>query len=252
MNYIVMDLEFNQPFDFGRGEKTTLVEECPFEIIQIGVVKMDEAFSVTQTKCFMIRPQLYTRMHPFVERITGLKRAMFDGEKTFPEVYGELLALLGGEDGVICVWGASDVKLLYKNILYYKLDIAGLTRKYMNVQRLASNHLELPGGMNIGLKNAAEALRIPTESAFHDALNDAVYTAEILKLVRTEPMPVETFDPAALDKENDELRRQFDARRLYAEVEKLFGRKLSRNEKGIVRKVYDLGRAGKFDIQKKK
>lgn len=253
MNYIVMDLEFNQPFDFERGEKTTLVEDCPFEIIQIGIVKMDEAFAVTGTKCFMIRPQLYKRMHPFVEKITGLRRAMFDGERTFPETYAELLGFVGGDDDVICVWGASDMKLLYKNVLFYNLDATGLTRKYLNVQRLASSFLGLPAGMNIGLKNAVEALSLPTESAFHDALNDAAYTAEILKLVRAEAMPVETFDPGCFEREKGAQRQGLsDTKRLYAEAEKLFGRKLSRKEKSIVRKVYAMGRAGRFDTERRK
>ena len=36
MNYIVLDLEFNQAFPFKSGKKVEPNPECPFEIIQIG------------------------------------------------------------------------------------------------------------------------------------------------------------------------------------------------------------------------
>ena len=38
MNYIVLDLEFNQAFPFKSGKKVEPNPECPFEIIQIGAV----------------------------------------------------------------------------------------------------------------------------------------------------------------------------------------------------------------------
>ena len=42
MNYIVLDLEFNQAFPFKSGKKVEPNPECPFEIIQIGAVKLNE------------------------------------------------------------------------------------------------------------------------------------------------------------------------------------------------------------------
>ena len=44
MNYIVLDLEFNQAFPFKSGKKVEPNPECPFEIIQIGAVKLNERF----------------------------------------------------------------------------------------------------------------------------------------------------------------------------------------------------------------
>ncbi len=64
MNYIVLDLEFNQPYNFKTGKRSPLVAECPFEIIQIGAVKLDENFNITGKFDALIKPRIYKRIHP--------------------------------------------------------------------------------------------------------------------------------------------------------------------------------------------
>ena len=44
MNYIVLDFEFNQAFDFVENCPCDPFPECRFEIIQIGAVKLDDNF----------------------------------------------------------------------------------------------------------------------------------------------------------------------------------------------------------------
>ena len=248
MTYIVMDLEFNQPYDFERGEKTKLVAACPFEIIQIGAVKLDENFNVLAQINLMIKPQLYKRIHPFVERITGLRRVMFTDAPSFSEAYAQFLDFIGDEDAVFCVWGSGDVSLLYKNILYYQLDATRLTRKFLNVQSLATRFLELPQGMSVGLRNAVEILEIPTPKPFHNALNDAVYTAAILQAFKNEEKNIHEFNPEDLNRDKEKpSRHTFDAKSLYATAEKLYGRKLTTKEKNITKKIYAMGRTKQFD-----
>ena len=52
MNYIVLDLEWNQSY---RGKEYS-IEEMPFEIIQIGAVKLDEHKNITGRWERIIRP----------------------------------------------------------------------------------------------------------------------------------------------------------------------------------------------------
>ncbi len=247
MYYILMDLEFNQPFDFEDGIKTPVIPECPFEIIQIGLVKMSEDFKIVDKKSLLAKPQLYKRMHPFVEKITSLSNKTFKGEKTFPEIYEEVLDFVGDKNNIFCIWGGSDIKLLYKNIKYYNLDHNTLTKKFINVQMLATQYLKIPGGASIGLKNAVDALNIPKEAVFHDALNDAVYTGEIFKIVKNDDMKIQIFNLNELDKSKEATRHPFNSKLLYKEIEKLYGRKLGRKEKEIMKKVYAMGRFKKFD-----
>ena len=56
----------------------------------------------------------------------------------------------------------------------------------MNIQSFATTYLKYEPGKAIGLKNAVELLELEIESDFHNALNDAMYTAEIFKIVRPE------------------------------------------------------------------
>ena len=56
MNYIVLDLEFNQAFPFKSGKKVEPNPECPFEIIQIGAVKLNERFEQLDSFNCMISP----------------------------------------------------------------------------------------------------------------------------------------------------------------------------------------------------
>mgnify|MGYP000420552620 CR=1 FL=1 len=118
MNYIVLDLEFNQAFPFKSGKKVEPNPECPFEIIQIGAVKLNERFEQLDSFNCMISPQIYPRLHPFVEKIYG--DSSEDARRTAPffhEAYRAFLTFIGKEPAVLCAWGGDDIKSLYRNIL---------------------------------------------------------------------------------------------------------------------------------------
>ena len=122
MNYIVLDLEFNQSFPFKNGKKVEPNPECPFEIIQIGAVKLNENFEQVDTFDAMIRPQIYPRLHPFVEKITGIHSEMLADKPDFKDAYTRFLTFIGDEPAVLCTWGGDDIKSLFRNILFYDLD----------------------------------------------------------------------------------------------------------------------------------
>ncbi|MBR2062079.1 MAG: exonuclease domain-containing protein, partial [Anaerotignum sp.] len=109
MNYIVLDLEFNQSFPFKSGKKVEPNPECPFEIIQIGAVKLNERFEQLDTFDAMIRPQIYPRLHPFVEKITGIRAEMLADKPSFKEAYEGFLKFIGNEPAILCTWGGDDV-----------------------------------------------------------------------------------------------------------------------------------------------
>ena len=59
MDYIVLDLEWNQCPD-GKDKED---KRLPFEIIQIGAVKLNEQFEETDRFNEYIRPVLYKTLH---------------------------------------------------------------------------------------------------------------------------------------------------------------------------------------------
>lgn len=246
MYYIVLDLEFNQSFPFKSGKKADPNPECPFEIIQIGAVKLNEAFERVDTFDALIRPQIYPRLHPFVEKITGIHPEMLIDKPAFSEVYTAFLQFIGKDPAILCTWGGDDVKSLFRNILYHNLDTAALTNQFLNVQPFAAQYLNHEAGKTIGLKNAVEALGIPQNEAFHNALYDAIYTADIFRITHPEKMQAETFNPLSmLAKKPKKLRTNMKSLLIY--VEEHMERTLTEEEKALVKMAYMLGRSHTFD-----
>ena len=91
MNYIVLDLEWNQPF------KTKQMIRKPVtlygEIIQIGAVKLDENYHIVDTFKIMIKPVYYTRMCKKISKLTKITNQDleygYEVEYTYEETYDE-------------------------------------------------------------------------------------------------------------------------------------------------------------------
>jgi inhibitor of KinA sporulation pathway (predicted exonuclease) len=195
VTYIVIDFEFNQPFDFPKGTKTVLVPGCPQEIMQIGAVKLDGGLAETDRVRINVRPSLYPRVHPFVSHMTGIKNRDLNGAWGLPRAYRRLAAFMGRDHKrVLCFWGPDDVRALFENIECFGLDERLITRRYINVQKLADAALGQPKSRQISLKSAAEAFGVTADfGKYHDALNDALYTAEIFRKVKREDTVVLTY-----------------------------------------------------------
>lgn len=78
MNYIVLDLEWNQPFDLRCTLKRPVLLHG--EIIQIGAVKTDEDHHILDTFKILVKPKLYTRM---TGRVYRLIYEMNDGSRQY-------------------------------------------------------------------------------------------------------------------------------------------------------------------------
>ena len=85
--YIVLDLEFNQAFDFTTGTKSEPDPKCRFEIIQFGAVKLDDNFNIVGSFDKLVKPQIYKKIHPHVQKITGLSNSDFINCKSFNEYF---------------------------------------------------------------------------------------------------------------------------------------------------------------------
>ena len=207
MAYIVLDFEFNQAFDFVNGCPGTPHPDCRFEIIQIGAIKLNEDLDIIDRCNFFIKPQLYKRVHPYVEKITGITTKSLEHERFFPEVFKDFFDFCsdkGKDDNIIlCVWGTSDIKTLYRNMALYKLSKEPILIKYIDIQSLATAYLKYSRGSTIGLKNAADLLNLPSdEEKFHDALYDALYTAKIFKIVKPENLTIKLFNSSHIISKN--------------------------------------------------
>jgi DNA polymerase III epsilon subunit-like protein len=202
-----MDLELNQPFH--ESGKTKQNPICRFEIMQIGAVKLDDEFRTVQTADFLVKPTLYKRIHPYVRKITKLSASALKNAETFPAVYEKLLRFIGPAEYVFCVWGgSSDIRDLYKNIAVNNLDAAAVSSEFIDVQAIASRFTNAPKGKSLGLGAAVEKLNIPVAAPFHNALHDAQYTAEILRLLKDEERTVQSLNMETLWRTSGRKRRR--------------------------------------------
>jgi inhibitor of KinA sporulation pathway (predicted exonuclease) len=250
MNYLVFDLEFNQGFNFKKENISTINPKCPFEIIDIGAIKLDEDLNTISTFDRLIKPSVYKRLHPFVKNMTGISKESLKAAEVFNEVYKELRRFITDVD-ILCVWGTADIKELIRNIEYHKLDASIVPKKYINLQQYASHQLKAPGGNSVGLANAARLMNIPIETQLHKAINDAYYTAEIFKKISNINMQpkIYNFDDNNKLKTQGNKKSILDVNKLFAQFEKMFGRKMTNEEKIIIKLAYKMGSSKQFQKQ---
>lgn len=176
MNYIVLDLEWNQ-CPTGKSDE---IGSLPFEIIEIGAVKLDEQQHVLDTFREVVRPQVYTKLHFRTQEIVSLRQIDFESARSFPEVIGDFLGWCG-EETMFCTWGPSDLMELQRNMAFYRLAIPfPYPFLYYDIQKLFSIAYE-DRKTRRSLEFAVDYLGIPKEVSFHSALCDAHYTSRIMQ-----------------------------------------------------------------------
>ena len=100
MDYIVFDLEWNQSPEGKKGSDKKL----PFEIIEIGAVKMNSEREVTGNFHQIIRPEVYNWIHDNIHEVIHMDyKDLLDGVP-FSQAAGEFLEWCG-TDYIFCTWG---------------------------------------------------------------------------------------------------------------------------------------------------
>lgn len=248
MNYIVFDLEFNQGYKYKRKNKSRINPKCRFEIIQIGAVKLNSDLQTIDRLDLLVKPKVYSFLHHFIAEMTDITIEKLKSSDPFNVVYDKFVKFIG-QDSILCTWGVSDMRELVRNINFHKLDLNLLPKDYVDIQSIASKYLKTLHGNSIGLKNAVESLGIPHDSQFHDAFNDAFYTAEVFKKIYTDDVKPITYnmnEGQTNDRHNLDKRVKVDTIKLMAQFEKMFDREMTLEEKRIIKLAYDMGRTGQF------
>ena len=180
MNYIVIDLEWNQ-CPSGDAE----IEGFPFEIIEIGAVKLNDNREIIDKFHEVVCPSVYTDIHPKTNEIIHMDIEELQKGTPFPEVMGRFLKWCG-VDYYFATWGTSDLMELQRNMEYYRLKpLAEGPFVFYDVQKLFSICTE--GVQNPKtLEYAVDYLQIEKDQAFHRAIWDAEYTAKVLQRIEKE------------------------------------------------------------------
>ncbi len=176
--YIVFDLEWNQSPD---GKQNTN-EDLPFEIIEIGAVKMNERLEFIDEYHRLVLPQIYTRLHYRISQVTHLNiQELRRVGVPFPEAAGELMEWCG-TDPVFCTWGSMDLTELQRNMSFYELDLPfPFPLCYLDIQKLYA--LQMGSRESPSLDSAAQSLGLLEDRPFHRAQDDAYYTGKVMQAI---------------------------------------------------------------------
>lgn len=174
MNYVVVDLEWNQ----AMSSKSSVFNKLPIhlrgEIIEIGAVKLNEDLSVGEEFTIDVRPVYFKRMHYKVKKITGFDKERLSQGYSFPDAM-ERFREWCGDDVTFITWGCDDQGIMEQNIIIHDLDWDWISG-WINLQLIYN--LQTGGDKNQkSLASAMEHFGIEQTRVAHDALGDAYNTA---------------------------------------------------------------------------
>ena len=177
MNYIVLDMEWNQPWPGSPSAKKVLPVQIRGEIIQIGAVRITEDRQVGDEFQVLIKPKFYRRLNRRVSKLTGIKESQLRDEGIPMVEAMERFRSWCGEDVIFLTWGFDDITILRENLRLYGIDESWVNRWY-NAQMIFNAQTDGSSSQK-ALKTAMEIFEIEATRPAHDALGDAYHTALI-------------------------------------------------------------------------
>ena len=199
MNYIVLDMEWNQPWPGSPSSRKVLPVAIRGEIIQIGAVRVTEEQFVTDEFQIMVKPKYYRHLNRRVSKLTGIKESRLKEEGVpFPEAMEQFRAWCG-EDIVFLTSGFDDIGILRENLRLFNLD-ESWTGKWYNAQMIFNAQTDGSNAQK-ALKTAMEIFGIEATRPAHDALGDAYHTALICAMLDLK-RGAEEYDQALKSHEN--------------------------------------------------
>ena len=182
MNYIVLDLEWNQ-CPYGKESEN---KKLPFEIIEFGAVKMNEQKEIIDTFHQLVRPVVYRKIHFRTREVIAVSLEDLERDGIlFPEA-AEAFFNWCGREYRFCTWGTLDLTELQRNLdFYYMGSLMDGPLIYEDVQKLFAIAYETRKERR-SLEYAVDFLHVEDNGEFHQALDDAVYTARVLSFIPDE------------------------------------------------------------------
>lgn len=206
MNYIVLDLEWN-PSNSGKEKE---MKELPFEIIEIGAIKLNNEKKMVHEFSQLIRPQVYREMHHITKKLIHLQMQELEKGKDFFTVMTEFQEWCGS-DYIFCTWGPLDLLELQRNMRFYHMEpFSDRPLAFLDVQKLFSIAYEDKKSRRT-LEYAVDFLQIEKDIPFHRAFSDAYYTAKVLTKIDEKTQKLVSFDTFTLPKtRKEEIHITFD------------------------------------------
>lgn len=174
MDYIIFDLEWNQ-CPAGPDYENPRI---PFEIIEIGAVKLNDSFELIDEFSSIIKPRIYRHLHHHIRKMLNYDESYLQTGRPFEMVCKDFMRWCGS-DYIFGIWGTGDLIQLQKNMDYYYMNPFKEPFKYYNIQSIFADYYPELGPCK--LERAVAAMELPITDAFHTAIYDARYTAAVFQ-----------------------------------------------------------------------
>ncbi|MBR2572501.1 MAG: exonuclease domain-containing protein [Clostridia bacterium] len=177
VEFVVLDLEWNQYPGSSRAPVSRSGFVMMNEIVQIGAVRTDERFHVLNTFAANVRLRGNRKLSWQVARVITLTEEELKSGISFPEAYRALRRFCDGASGILS-WGIDDQKVLLGNSQFYRLP--PMQQPWYDAQNLYRTQLT---GENprTSLESAEAHYELESQSRqAHDALSDALTAARVL------------------------------------------------------------------------
>ncbi len=189
MNYIVFDLEWNQS---SSGKKFSN-KKLPFEIIEIGAVKLNSDLEEIGRFNELVRPKVYKNINRITGNIVNLDMKQLKKARSFEKVAEDFIKFCG-ENYLFCTWGNLDLIELQRNIKFYHLKpLSDEPIRFLDVQKIFSLQFEGRKFQHT-LEYAVDLCKIHKDIPFHRAFDDAYYTAKVLSHLDSEYREKYSYD----------------------------------------------------------
>ena len=177
MDYIVFDLEWNQPYDNDISFMKRTKIPVSGEIIQIGAVNMDENLQIIDEFSIFVKPKYLVRMHKYVKALTGITNQDLDRGIPFEKAFQRFVQWCG-LDSFWLSWGSDDITILRENLMLHSLRLSHINQ-WADAQLIYS-YIQHDIIQQYSVQNAMKELNITNgDLSAHNALHDAYFTARI-------------------------------------------------------------------------
>lgn len=181
--YIVLDLEMCQVPKANRTKQYHFKNE----IIQIGAVKLNKDFAEVSRFSTFVKPQ-YGFITDFIENLTGISQKQVDEAPILETAISEFINWVDDENAVMVSWSLTDLRQLQYETRAKEITsstMEGYFNNWMDCQAMFG--IAVNARDSWGLERAIFAANIVAEGNMHDGLMDAVNTASLFRLIKTEP-----------------------------------------------------------------
>ena len=183
---IFIDLEMNTT-------DTRLVrrKKLKNEVIEIGAVRMDDAFHPLDRFRIFVRPQYNGVIERKIYKLTGISNGAVSDAVSLPEALDALEAWCGSDGYEIYAWSTSDLCQLRKECGFKGIDSVFLD-EMVQWHDFQEDFRQMLGEKNIlSLRNAMHRAGLEPEGSLHDASWDAYNSARLMETAYSEDFAVD-------------------------------------------------------------